>query len=59
MPESVVQGIFDELLEVEQHAIVGVLDHFEELPDMHPEGLVQSIIKGLQSRLRLVRRVMA
>jgi serine/threonine-protein kinase HipA len=55
MPESVVQGIFDEILDTEQAAVLNVLEELEELPDVYPEGLAQSIIKGLQSRLLLVR----
>lgn len=56
IPESVVQGIFEELLEMEEEAVLKVL---EELQPDFPEGLVQSVLEGLRHRLRLLRRVTA
>lgn len=56
IPESVVQGIFEELLEMEEEAVLKVL---EELQPDFPEGLEQSIVEGLRRRLRLLRRVTA
>jgi serine/threonine-protein kinase HipA len=56
IPESVVQGTFEELLEMEEEAVLKVL---EELQPDFPEDLVRSIVEGLRRRLRLLRRVAA
>jgi len=56
IPESVVQGIFEELSEIEKEAVLKVL---EELQPDFPEDLVRSIVEGLRRRLRLLRRVAA
>jgi serine/threonine-protein kinase HipA len=52
-PASLVQTIFDELLEAEQAAVSKVLN---DLPAGFPQELAQSIVAGLRSRLRLVER---
>ncbi|MGH7810153.1 MAG: HipA domain-containing protein, partial [Candidatus Binatia bacterium] len=52
IPASVVQGIFNELLETEQQAVRKAMD---ELPAGFPEKLARSIVNGLRARLRLVK----
>jgi serine/threonine-protein kinase HipA len=56
IPASVVQSIFDELLDVEETVVPKVM---EDLPARFPQGLTRSIIDGLRSRLRLVQQVIA
>lgn len=51
VPEPVIAGIFEELLEQEGPAITQVMD---DLPPAFPAALVQSIIGGLRQRLRLL-----
>ncbi len=56
IPASVLQSIFDELLEVEEAAVRKVMD---DLPPGFPQGLTRGITDGLRTRLRLVQRVTA
>lgn len=56
IPASVVQSIFDELLEVEEAAVRKVMD---DLPPGFPQGLTRGITDGLHARLRLVQHVIA
>jgi len=53
IPASVVQGIFNELLEAEQRAVNQAMD---QLPGGFPEKLARSIVNGLHARLRLLER---
>jgi serine/threonine-protein kinase HipA len=53
IPASVVQGIFNELLEAEQRAVNQAMD---QLPGGFPEKLARSIVNGLRARLRLLER---
>ena len=50
IPASVVQTIFDELLQAEEAAISKVMS---DLPAGFPEDLVRSIERGIRTRLRL------
>jgi serine/threonine-protein kinase HipA len=51
IPASVVQTIFDEILQAEKSTISKVLN---DLPAGFPQGLVESIIGGLRARLQLL-----
>ena len=51
IPASVVQTIFDELLQAEEAAISKVMS---DLPAGYPQELAESIISGLRARLRLI-----
>jgi serine/threonine-protein kinase HipA len=53
IPESLVQRIFDEVLEAEQPAVSKVM---KDLPAGFPQNLSESIVGGLRSRLRLLDR---
>jgi serine/threonine-protein kinase HipA len=51
LPASIVQAIFDELLQAEEAAISKVMS---DLPTGFPQELAQSIISGLRARLQLI-----
>jgi serine/threonine-protein kinase HipA len=51
IPASLVQTIFDELLEVEQTAVSKVMN---DLPAGFPQELAESIVGGMRARLRAV-----
>ena len=51
IPASLVQTIFDELLEAEQAAITKVMN---DLPAGFPQELAESIVGGMRARLRAV-----
>jgi serine/threonine-protein kinase HipA len=53
IPDSLVQSIFEEVLEAEQAAVSKVM---KDLPAGFPQELTESIIRGLRSRLRLLER---
>ena len=53
IPASLVQTIFDELLEVEQTAVSKVMN---DLPTGFPQELAESIVGGMRARLRVVER---
>jgi hypothetical protein len=56
VPKSVVQEVFNELLQIADSAVSKTLDG---LPGDFPEALAGSIVRGLRSRLRWVESASA